>query len=1320
MQRKVLYKKHEKAILILLVLLVVAVFMMEPFQASIANTNSNNLVSPGLQPNIYSNDNILSSSSYTNGTYKIGQVGSISGLSIFSGTTASDVMLTQEIYGSALAYFPNETYQPWLATSYNESNVSSLKITTYDPMNGVTEPVKYIYTVHIRPNVKWQDYTSSNSGNTYTFSNHTSFINCAGVAKSHTYKSFYDTMTGKNESWNSISMKTYYVQSADFVLSWKILNGSLLETGSFIHVVNVVPVNNLTVEYYLTAKNTLFPETTLGTDVLPYHIWINHDYASTQALWNYTSSLSASGSYNTWNLGYNPTTGYAPGLVGDGPYMMYGGNGVPKGAWIQSDYWQLYVNPYFFSQNVPSLSQYTPKIYSLKTICYTSASMAVAGLRNGQVDALQGTSSSFIPTIKSIPSTYIYDKAGTGFANQQVNAYSANAPFNITGLREALEYAIPKTYLADVVDQGYSIPGNPSVVPSSDALWHDSSIPYYHFNLQKARSQINATIKETSKLPEKYQLHYNTPDGYYAPGAKLYYGSKPVSVTNQIAVASENPLGVEGAFVIASDWEKLGIPVTVKEEASLTACAATVALSPTDPNTFNVITCGVSGLEGNDAPILRLFYNTNSIGTGFYLGTFTSVKYEGPTVTFMNVIHNTNYTGKQVISLMDNMTNEMYSTSNMTKLHELSNAIQYMAAQEATFENLGYRISPIPITNSTFTGIIKDTLGTSTFWYWNFMSLHLKKPVTPSVPTSIPLSLKVGVITSQRIYYDGQYGNVTIQARDQYGQPMPGITVNIGFSPAGAILNVSSYTGVTGSNGIYKLEFKVSPGNTLIYTPAYSGNITITASASSTSSNIVGGIGEAYINIAPKPVLYKTSSLPLVNSSTDKRFFNITIYNPMTGKPISGYKYEIQALNNALNIYNTSKNQSVSYSQDIGAFGIPLQGIPFNKTALNYNLTIISGVTGSSGNISILMSYNSTFNFTLNGAYYTTYIFVGNYVNQAPVNGKLNYMQLGELTSIYNAYPGFFGEAQPFEIPVMITNKANDNVNIHVITNHSVTYNGITSIMLYATDNGHALSNYSITLTSQNVLGANRGYFVGGSGIGYNPNSFLGSGNMPEISVKTNATGYAKVEFNASLYAPASLGSTVGYRGVNFQPTHFIPYDEFDIGIISHNYTNATYITSTPFIFNNTTNPYLVPYVSVYLNDESSLNNIAVITGGSGYTMYINSTYNNMAGPNYGNIPFTLNVNYGTISKDSGKTNSNGTYSLTYKAPAVKVMTLVTVTIKTGGNSTFTQSFYVIPQTKIVKPDYTYYYIGIGTLAAVAVAFIGLYVNSIRKMKLKK
>ena len=1320
------------------VILVVAMFIMVPFSASIGSSGGVSDLSIPTSLNSQSvavpaaTGNALTASDYTNGTYIMGGVGALGTLNPAIGTTVNDFLVADEIYQSPMAYLDNGTYAPWMITGYQEYNVSNKHITTFDPESGTMQNVKYIYTVHIRPNDKWDDWTSSNAADTYTYSNYTSFINCAGVAYSHTFKSFYNTSSGTNQTWTPVTMLTYEVQAADFIISWQIQNGTAAGEGGYPGVVNIVPVNNLTVEYYLSSQNTLFYQNTLGEKILPYHIWKSHDYASVSGLWNYTASLNPLNAYNAWNMGLDSTTGYASGLVGNGPFMMIGGNGVPKGAWLLNDYWKLYINPNYFTQYNSSLAKYTPKIYSLETICYTSESTAVSALASGQVDALYGVDTSFIPTIKAIPSTYVYYKPSTGFANLQINAYKGNAPFNITTLREALQYAVPKTYIAQDIDQGYDVPQAPTVVTSTNFLWHDSNVPFYHFNLQKARSTINATINATKSLPSAYQLHYNSKDGYYAPGATLYYGSKPVTITMQVFLASESPEGVAVASKVAEEWDSLGIHTTVKQEEQLTACAATVALSPSDQTAFNVIQCGVSTLaQGNDAGVLKLFYNSASIGSGFYLGTFTSLTYNGPNVTSMGLIHGKFYTGSQVISLMDNMTNYMFTTSNLSLLHQISNGVQYLAAQEATFINEGSGVDAIPITNSTFTGIIKSDTGLSTFWYWNFMNIHLKKAVAQKLPTSIPTELMVGAITNQKLYFDGQYGNLTVQVRNQYGAPVSDMTVTIGVTPVSSLLSIGNTTGTTNGNGIYTYEFQANPSNTLLYTSNGAGNITFTITAYSTSSNVISGTYKTYIDLSPYSVTYKTDGSNLLMDNSKMEYYNITVCNPLTGKPLSGYEYTIQTLTGAVLMKNTSSSQVLVYTKDIDFFGIPFLGVGtgitvnattnISTTHYDYNMTSISGTTGSNGLISVMIGANPDYNFSLLGDYSTSYIFVGSYSSAAPVAGEADFQQLGEVSSSYS-YVGA-GYSEPFEIPVMLTNNLAKGVNIDISTDHSVTYNGTTDITAHVTGvEGNGIANYTLTFTAQNAMGENRGYFVGGAGNGYNPNCYIYSTNMPEITVMTNATGYATVVFDSGMWkeVTSTTGNVIGFAPSGTFSSTYVPYDEFEIAVAGSTDSNSTYVVSSPYTFNSTLHPFLKPVVSVYLNNSQVLDNTTLITGNATYTMYINTTYNSAGGPSASNIMVNVTVSIGTVSISSVNTSTSGSYIIKYNAPNVTVLTAVKITVTASDPYSHTYTMFIEPApavTKVVKPNYEGYYAVIGVLVVIAVIMGILYVDTRRKIK---
>lgn len=1332
-----LSKRNKRIVIAVMAITLASVFVFSAVQYSGVNFSSAARTTPVSVSSVIpkqiassggstgSGNNIFSSPNYTGGTYvqACTLAPSPDHLNVLTASSLYDFMLLDEVYDSLYTTFPNESIGPWLATSGYEANLAGLGVTTFDPITGQMANVNYAWVVNLTPGVKWQDWTSSNAGNTYTFSNYTSFNNATGVSFNYTYKQFYNPLTGKNQSWTPETMKTYYVQSADVILSWKLLFDSTDFSGTFLNVVNAVPINNLTVAFYLSSQNALFLSSGLETPILPYHIWVSHDYASAEGLWNYTSSLPASDSYNGWGLGYNSVTGYAPGLVGSGPYMMYAGFGQPAGALIQNDYWKLYVNPDYFVQYVPSLSKWAPRMDEIETQVYSTPSAEVSALLDKEVSSILEIAPTFIPTIKTIPNTYIYHKSGTGYGYQQANSYSANAPFNITMLRQALEYAIPKSYLASVVAEGYSLPGPSTVVPDSDSAWQDSEVAYYHFSLSKAAQTINATINETHG-----QLSYSsTALAYFSPGGTLYYLGKPVTTSIQITSAAQDPLGVEGAQIIASDWDKLGISTSVKEESFAAIVAALVGLTPASPDTYSVINLGITGIEGNPAIDFLAFETTLGIGTGFYLGPFTNMTYNGPTSSaYPGLVDGHTYNGTQVTNTMNNLTFDMVSSESITSDHFYNDAIQWIQAYEATFENLGYSVTLVPITNSTFTGITKDNLPIGAYWYWNFFTLHKRVTALPVVPVTLKLS--VGIISNAKIYYDGQYGNLTIQVRDQFGSAMPNIPVTIGYSPTGALLNISSYSGTTNAAGIYSFEFQVLFTNSLIYTADYEGEITFTVSALPTTSTEEAGIATYNIDVSPYAIEYSQPGTPVLYKGMES-VFRMTIYNPLTGNPVSGYAYTIQSLAGALEIAPAISGQSF---QQVAS---PFLNVPYNST---YNVTTmdqVSGVTGSNGTIAVIMQANESMNFTLNGAYFETYLFIGDYAAGAPVGGEGPYMTLGELTSATN--PNGFGVAQPYEVPIIVTNQTSaPNISLS-FSSHSVAYNGTVNVTVKVTsNNGTPLSDFPVVLTAQNALGANRGFFIQPGGVtdsAFNPNSFFGSEVLPMISLTTNSAGYAYATFYPTLY---SFNSATGaFTPLPYSDQWLVPFDEFEIGAFAMNSTvmsgTSSYISSTPFVFNNVTTPFIAPIGAIYMQNVSVVNGQNFVLGNSTHSAYINTTFNVPAGPTIGSVGFSVSASAGVASVTSATTATNGTYVITYTAPNVSSITAVTITISTTGTSspmTYTYSFFVVPvythtvtTTKTVTQTVTktpfYDYAIMGVLAALFVAFAALYAVAQRKKK---
>ncbi|AAT42765.1 ABC transporter substrate-binding protein [Picrophilus oshimae] len=1155
---------------ILISILIVFILLATSFFTG--NVNSNNNIQEGY----------LTSGSFNN-IYTLGEVGDINYLNIFRAEGVCDFFLLNEIYQSPAIMMPNQSIEPWLASCYHEYNVSDKNIKTFDPVTGTNENVSYIWLLKIRPGIAWTDITGKNMDSTYVFTNYTEFNSTSGNVYKYRYKDFYNVETGKNQTWNNITMKTYYLQAADIILSWKILFDSFDYTGEFQNIVNIVPLNNLTVEYYLDNQSSSFVPCTLTVPVIPYHIWINHDYSSTPGLWNYSPDLPADSSYNSWNLDYNPVTGIAGGLVGNGPFMIVNGSSY-AGRILFNNYWELSKNPSFFTVKYKNLGMYYPKISGIKMIFFAEYSAAVAAESKGEIYSIVlPPPPSFIPTLKAIPDTYIYDKVSTGYNYVQMN--SMEAPYNITAFRQAIEYAVNKNYIASVVFQGYDIPGT-SVVPVSDTLWHDNNIPAYNYN-------PNLSMRIISGIKGMHFINNH-----------WYYHNKMVTADIQVASASIDPNIVEAMEVIAQELDSIGIKTTVTEEASETACQNTI-----DYN-FNMITCPITGIAGYPGGFFLEFYNIQGNGTGLYYGPFTSMAF-----------NNRTYTGGQITSLLNNLTEELNSESSVDKMINTSDEIQLIAADEATIINLGYRIDTIPITNSTFTGIIKDNLGIESFWYWNFLSLHYKSFTQGKLRTGIG----VYVSTNSELYYNGQYGNATVSVRYQNGTPVYHAMVFIGESPPGIILNVSSTTGFTNNYGTYKFEFKIIDDNQLIYSPGYMNSINITATADLNGYRPVSNYTDVYAS--PHQIrLIMSGSTVLYPGKYD--YINITVLNG--SKPVSGYSYNIQVLSGALKIYpmpgqgiyNTSNNYI---------------GIAENATLINYNITGVYGETGSNGIIELKLGCNNSLNFTANGDLIHTWIFLGNYSSGVSMPGESGYTPIMELGSQLH---GNYGDEEPVEIPVTVSKYIVPDIRIDYSMNSNGTYN----ISAYASLNKEPLNNYNISLTAQNMLGPNRGFFSD-SVNGFNPNSYFASTLMPEVNI-TTVNGYANTTFYPWFYIP--LENPYNNEFITFIKDNitsmYTPADDFIISAISQNSSASSIIYSNQSIIQKPVKTYININISNSVRIENSfildsgdhVLNI-ILTSGSLYGPGINGTYKliyNGRSSNYtavnGESHYLLNVNKNT------------------------------------------------------------------------------------------
>ncbi len=1263
---------------------------------------------------------------YTGGTYITASTIDVEYLNVWKYSDLYSGLLLQELYDSAVQLAPNQTYINWAASSYGETPSNQ---TTFDPLTGTNAHVSYTWNVTLRPNIQWSDWTPTNAADTYVYSNHTDFSLCVSnyPAPGCTVTAFSHTF-----SWPSVTMNKYTMQSADLILSWLIMATSADYSSEYVNIVNVIPTSNLTAEFMLSAQSATFITATLTTPILPYHTWQPHDCASaTSYAWNYSTSCPASTSanagYDVWNVGYNPATGTSNDLIGSGPFAFtndfasYESTAIPQGSWVVGDYWELYVNPHYFVQYVPSLEQYSPKIFELYTPLYLSESDAVTALLLGQVDSIQnGVDPTYIPTIDTDPNAFIFYQPGGAFGFTQLNSWGAgqpaipntggflpevtNAPFNITAVRQAMNYATDKAYLASVVDEGYQTLGQP-VILSSDAIWHNFTANQYSYNPTLAESML-ASVPGMTKN---------------SAGNWLYEGS-PVTLNIQTTVASADPLGVEGNEIVAQEWDAIGIPTTVTQEAFASL------LPPFFSYGYSAVSLGITGITGDPTSYLIEVYNaTVGIGSGFYNGPFSSLTWNG-----------TAYTGTQIDLLIANLTTRLNSITNLAQRISLADEIEGIADAESVIINFGYPVIILPFNNATFTGLEENSLPYSGFIYWNYLSFSLKTPTKVVPPSAIKTQLEVGVVAPTTVFTNGQFGNITVQVRNQYGMAEPGMTIAMGYSPTGMLLNISSDTGVTNAGGTYTWEFQVLTTNTEVWTADYGGEINITAAAAppvAEATTVAAGLGWTFIDVQPSPVaFYATNNTNLVVGGA-KQPLSILVYNPLTGDPISGYAYTIEALSGGVNLTTTSVAQSIKATSDF--FNVIISGVLVesygfanvlvtNSTFVpvpDYNVTEISGVTGSNGLISVDVQANATSNLTGNGNPFQTWLFLGAYQATSPVAGVPPYGSLAEVSSSFD--PVGYGILEPAEIPLTVTTApAAVTVSLSV-SSATVGPSGAITVTATVTNSttGDPVTGAVVTVYAQNDFGANRGYLSSSSGVDvgvFDPNAYFASPVLPGVEMMTTADGTAISTFSPGVYEEEAVNGALYWAGVPYVDPWLIPADVWELAAYVSGPTGAinsttadAQVSSTPLSTPATPTTTAALYIAGSVVSRSG---VVSVLGSSSYTFYVNTTENGPTGPLVAGVTVSsIATTFGTITPTSGTTSSAGTLEGTLSVPATSVASVMVITVEyttASGSVNLTQTVYVVAYTAPAPTNLDIYYALIGLFAVLTVVFLALWIGA--------
>lgn len=748
---------------------------------------------------------------YTNGTFTCGIDCNVGDLNPLTGFTCVDLPIYSMIYSTLYITMPGGQIEPWLATGYTLTHVSSNN-KTFDIETNSMVNYSYIYNVNLRQNVQWTDWSKANASQTYTFSNKVQFNNGTGVTFTHTYTSYSPTI-----------MKKYYLQSADVVLSWR-LESAL---GKWPGVVNVVPNGNLSVKIYVKKPTVLILSNSLQSYILPYHIWIHHDFTSVAGLFNYTPRISSGEGYYGWNLNWNTATGSASGLVGDGPFMINNGYGMPKGAIIPSHYNLYYVNPHFFVQYAnesSGLRQYTPKIYELYVPYYSSQSSMVAAFTKGQLDIL-GVSPPFLSLVEGTPGAYIYSQAGSNFCAVRIDENKTVAPLNITTFRQALNYATPYSSINVLAYDGL-LTTTANVVPPSNYLWYNSSSPQYSYNLAKARELIK-----------------NIPGMSNVSGILMYNG-KPVSIQLQIGPGSVTPCFAEVADELQNSWAALGITTTIEEEAYTTLYA-----NVGSDHYQIAMYCQGTQATGDPACFFADWMNKAPayFSIGCTLGPFTSLDFNGKHLT-----------GVQVTNLLNNYSNYLLSSDSLQQSIKIAKLVQTIITEEAVQINLGYPIERIAFQTNQFTNFTKDNSKSHFNSFFTLLEIYKTKSTTL---INYKYNLKVEEkFSGSLVERAGDNGSILYTVYNETtGLPVQGASIGISTSSvAKGLVNITPNQLKTNSEGKATWKFKVFTGlNNLLQTQLPNCNVinlpneevNISATVNPPSTELHTSTTSTYLNI---------------------------------------------------------------------------------------------------------------------------------------------------------------------------------------------------------------------------------------------------------------------------------------------------------------------------------------------------------------------------------------------------------------------------------------------------------------------------------------
>ncbi len=196
------------------------------------------------------------------------------------------------------------------------------------------------------------------------------------------------------------------------------------------------------------------------------------------------------------------------------------------------------------------IEKITPSVKTLVIEVYQSTSSAELALKSGEIQAVQinipDINTVWGPSINPNEHVWWYNTTNTVYLGLNEELY----PFNLSGFRQAIAYAINRTYIADVGEVGYGVPA-----PPVGLSW----TMYYKYLTPQTRAKLNPYNTNITKAKEILK------------GLGFTWNSKGQLVTPNGSIASYTLLVPStmsdwetDGLIIANELQPLGITINVE------------------------------------------------------------------------------------------------------------------------------------------------------------------------------------------------------------------------------------------------------------------------------------------------------------------------------------------------------------------------------------------------------------------------------------------------------------------------------------------------------------------------------------------------------------------------------------------------------------------------------------------------------------------------------------------------------------------------------------------------------------------------------------